>query len=640
MVSFVESVVSTFVGKGSLSDFGDRYPDLDGNNMSSVAGLYVIGNVSGTPDIRAALNAGSDLGRFMERGDGLPPDRNPCDFDVVVIGAGPAGLACAAVLAKTTKNVVVLERKKALATIRAFDSELELYDAVTGDRGNRSCFEYSDCKAGELLEKWEAQLQELQLPIREGIGVKDVAKRSGQFFLELTDGTTITAQRVVLAVGKLIFLDKLKAGEDKLDCRLKENSIGKAMEPSTSAQCTIIDRTGIRRERELDLRGITRLGLWIAAVVGIYCWLYYGSYNDKGEHIIPYTDWSLPGWFIYSTAYTLAVVGFGIKAILRWRHPLQTKKFLSLMACQALLFWAIPIYAFTKIQKFSSPSGGWELGYIWPLAIKPENTEQWFNSGGWAFYMFTWNMILSFILIPIFTIKHGKKYCSWICGCGGLAETLGDSWRQYSPKGKLNEGREKMGLWVTGFAVLATVVVFLNMAFPSELLVSVGRDGEPIIQEGLFEQAAHWGTFLYKSIVDIWLIGIIPVALYPFLGGKLWCRFWCPSAVYMQLMSKFWAVFKRKRHAEARKADPYMPELPETYAIHSRKERCIACNMCTRYCEIGIDVRRFAIKGTVLDNTNSSCIGCAICISVCPTETLSFDPTFGGKLPTREAVEV
>lgn len=91
MVSFVESVVSTFVGKGSFFDFGDRYPDLDGNNMSSVSGLYVIGNVAGTPDIRAALNAGSDLGRFMKRGDGLPPIREQCDYDVVIIGAGPGG---------------------------------------------------------------------------------------------------------------------------------------------------------------------------------------------------------------------------------------------------------------------------------------------------------------------------------------------------------------------------------------------------------------------------------------------------------------------------------------------------------------------------------------------------------------------
>ncbi len=64
-------------------------------------------------------------------------------------------------------------------------------------------------------------------------------------------------------------------------------------------------------------------------------------------------------------------------------------------------------------------------------------------------------------------------------------------------------------------------------------------------------------------------------------------------------------------------------------AIFSTKERCIVCNMCTRYCEVGIDVRKFAIKGTILDNTNSSCIGCGICISVCPTATLSFDEEFG-----------
>ncbi len=32
----------------------------------------------------------------------------------------------------------------------------------------------------------------------------------------------------------------------------------------------------------------------------------------------------------------------------------------------------------------------------------------------------------------------------------------------------------------------------------------------------------------YGTIVDVWLVGIIPVALYPIMGGKIWCRYWCP----------------------------------------------------------------------------------------------------------------
>ena len=33
----------------------------------------------------------------------------------------------------------------------------------------------------------------------------------------------------------------------------------------------------------------------------------------------------------------------------------------------------------------------------------------------------------------------------------------------------------------------------------------------------------------------------------------------------------------------------------------------------------------FAMKQDVLDNSNSSCIGCGVCVTVCPMDVLSFE---------------
>ena len=71
--------------------------------------------------------------------------------------------------------------------------------------------------------------------------------------------------------------------------------------------------------------------------------------------------------------------------------------------------------------------------------------------------------------------------------------------------------------------------------------------------------------------MDVWLIGILPVTLYPSLGGKVWCRYWCPLAMLMDLMSKF-----------------------------------------------------YAMKQETLDNSNASRIGCGIYVTVCPMDVLSF----------------
>ena len=599
-MGLMTSFTKFFVGKGSISDFGDRYPDLDANNMSSIEGLYIVGNVAGTPDIRAALNAGHDLGQRLATGTGLAKIESEVDYDVLIVGGGPAALACAAALRDSGRSFLIVERRKILATIRAFKADLWLYDASTGDLGNRSALPYSEKTSSDLLAEWEPLIASWQLPIEEGTGVESVTKLNDIFNVKIKGRGLTRAATVVLATGKLIQLDKLGVRQQKIDCREVEHSIDKYDEPDTRMVCQVVAKAGMRFERDLDTKGIIRLSAWVIGILLMYLWLYYyDQYDSQGRKLIPGLGVGIDGWFAYSTIYTAVIWIFGIKAILRWKDPLQTKKYSLLIVCQTLLFWGLPIFFFQKLQDFSTPKNGFELGYIWPLAVQPENIREWLNGGGWAFYMFLWNMVLSFLIIPIVAIKHGKKYCSWVCGCGGLAETLGDSWRHFSPKGKQNKAREKQGYWITGFAIIATAIVILNMAFPNQKVVGT---------------SAGVLTNLYKSVVDVWLIGIIPVVLYPFMGGKIWCRFWCPSAVYMQLVSKFWAGVKKAKGM-----------VGGYFAIHSKKERCIACNMCTRYCEVGIDVRSFAIKGKSFDNANSSCIGCGICITVCPTDVLSFD---------------
>jgi len=116
---------------------------------------------------------------------------------------------------------------------------------------------------------------------------------------------------------------------------------------------------------------------------------------------------------------------------------------------------------------------------------------------------------------------------------------------------------------------------------------------------------------VYEYTVDLFLIAIIPVALYAFMGGKIWCRYWCPVVGWMNAID--WGLRKLKR-----------APLGSQFQISADKHRCITCNLCTRYCEVGVDVMRHAVKGESFGMWNSSCIGCGICIHVCPTDVLTF----------------
>ncbi len=53
-------------------------------------------------------------------------------------------------------------------------------------------------------------------------------------------------------------------------------------------------------------------------------------------------------------------------------------------------------------------------------------------------------------------------------------------------------------------------------------------------------------------------------------------------------------------------------------------EKCIAWTECTRNCLVGIGVMSFALKQEPITNSNSSCIGCSICVTVCPMNVLRF----------------
>ena len=73
------------------------------------------------------------------------------------------------------------------------------------------------------------------------------------------------------------------------------------------------------------------------------------------------------------------------------------------------------------------------------------NLKELMASGGIGLFILVWGIVLTLIIVPVMVYFFGKRwYCSWVCGCGGLAETLGDPYRQHSSKSlfswKLNAG--------------------------------------------------------------------------------------------------------------------------------------------------------------------------------------------------------
>jgi len=291
-------------------------------------------------------------------------------------------------------------------------------------------------------------------------------------------------------------------------------------------------------------------------------------------------------WFMYGFLYTLAILVMGIRMIIKYRHsPYQMVRTVSVMFFQLSFAFVIPEILVRLNQPYMDFKNMWPLDYSFFFDYRLDEMLQ---AGTLGLFMLGWGIALFAIGVPLFTYLYGKRwYCSWVCGCGGLAETLGDPYRQLSDK---SLGAWKIERWlihgVLVFAVVMTAAVLYTFFTGSSELLGMNT----------YNVRAVYG-FGIGSIFS----GVIGTGFYPFMGNRVWCRFGCPLAAYLGLVQRFKSRFR----------------------ITTNGGQCISCGNCSTYCEMGIDVRWYAQRGQNI--VRSSCVGCGVCSSVCPRGVLNLE---------------
>ena len=328
-------------------------------------------------------------------------------------------------------------------------------------------------------------------------------------------------------------------------------------------------------KHDLTNRGITAWTL-AALLFAFYLLLYYTeAFTPIAQSI------GLDGkWTLYGLLYTIAVTAGGIYVIRKYRHNrYQIVRTLAVIATQALLAFSVP----QLLKFFHQPE--YYFSYLWPLKFE-------YFTPGFIFNMplpfILYSFLGSLILVPLLAVLFGKRwYCSWICGCGGLANTFGEPWRHLTPASSGSWKFERIAI----HSVLAICIALTALLFVS---YAVG-DSYPGVRGVTYEIQS-----IYGLLVATWLAGIIGVALYPIGGTRVWCRNFCPMAAVLGLVQKF-----------------------GRYRITVKDNMCISCGMCTKYCEMGIDVRSYAQANTSF--TRASCVGCGLCAEVCPRGVLRLE---------------
>ena len=357
------------------------------------------------------------------------------------------------------------------------------------------------------------------------------------------------------------------------------------------------------QQNNLWLRSSTGRGAvaWVTGLVltGFYVVLYWYSGNDGQGNFGPLNNLvhALDGssqalrarpadqWFLYGTFYTLAILLMGSRAIWKYRHSrYQVIRTASVMFFQLGFAFIIP----GLLQFFQKPE--FYFSYFWPLKqdyLFPGTVTSLLQNGGLGVFMVFWGLVMSLVATPVLTYFLGKRwYCSWVCGCGGLAETAGDPYRHLSDKSRAVWRWEVRLIYpILAIIVLLTALLWVHFATGSTLL---GEGGTV---------AAKWYGFAIGSVFS----GVIGVGFYPLLGSRVWCRFGCPMAAYLGLLQKHFSRFR----------------------ISTNGGQCISCGNCSNVCEMGIDVKQYAQRGEPI--IRASCVGCGMCSTACPRGVLNLE---------------
>ena len=200
-------------------------PSIDAFHETPVPGLFLVGQASGTPQVKNATNLGRAIAqRLVQRGYGPGSGRQlGCEFDCVIIGSGPAGLSAALTCIELGLSYVVLEKERDFSwTIRNYYHKGKEVMAEPNDVALEATLPHWDSKREELLGSWKELIDQNRVDIRYQVSCIDVKKDGEKFSVQLADGkgtptNIITAGRIILAIGTLGNPRKLGCPGDELE---------------------------------------------------------------------------------------------------------------------------------------------------------------------------------------------------------------------------------------------------------------------------------------------------------------------------------------------------------------------------------------------------------------------------------------
>ncbi len=177
---------------------GVDLPHVNHTFETNVGGMYIAGELGGMGLIKNAVEQGKQAVENMIKTIDKTVE---ADFDLIIVGSGPAGIAASLTAKKHNLNFITLEQDTLGGTVFTFPRtkivmtsamDLPLYGQV-------KLYETSKT---ELLTLWNSVLTNNKIEIRQNTKVDHIVKEKGRFIVETAKGEKMTSRKVLLAIGR------------------------------------------------------------------------------------------------------------------------------------------------------------------------------------------------------------------------------------------------------------------------------------------------------------------------------------------------------------------------------------------------------------------------------------------------------
>src|SRR6266478_2435342 len=182
---------------------GADMPTLSSEHETTVPNLFIVGELGGLALIKNAVNQGRDcidtiLDRFTARGTARTL---PDVYDVLIVGAGPAGIAASLRAIQHKLKYVTIERDEVGGTVAKYPRQkLVMTSPVEFPMYGK--FKKTELSKENLLAFWDKVLHRADFKVRTGQRVDDIKRGADGIFTVITQDAQFRAHAVILALGR------------------------------------------------------------------------------------------------------------------------------------------------------------------------------------------------------------------------------------------------------------------------------------------------------------------------------------------------------------------------------------------------------------------------------------------------------